>query len=106
VPSDFCRSTVLHSCFYREPLVHREPLLRWLTRQSGGTPDNPVNYSGGCLGISREWLVRRAPGWRIGQCPVHHFPAYSKSCSIFNCVSNLIYFLVCVEPYAPIIDEF
>jgi hypothetical protein len=38
------------------------------------------------------------------RCP--HFPAHSKSCSIFNCVPNLISFLVCVELYAPVIDEF
>jgi hypothetical protein len=24
----------------------KEPLLRWCTGQSGGSPDNPVNYSG------------------------------------------------------------
>jgi hypothetical protein len=27
----------------------RQPLLRWHTRQSGGTPDSPVNYSGAVL---------------------------------------------------------
>jgi hypothetical protein len=27
-------------------------------------------------------------------------------CSIFDYVPNLISFLVCVEPYAPVIDEF
>jgi hypothetical protein len=27
-------------------LVRREPLLRWLIGQAGGTPDSPVNYSG------------------------------------------------------------
>jgi hypothetical protein len=26
----------------------KQPLLRWCTRQSGGTPDSPVNYSGAC----------------------------------------------------------
>jgi hypothetical protein len=26
-----------------------EPLLRWHTRQFGGTPDSPVNYSGAAL---------------------------------------------------------
>jgi hypothetical protein len=111
--SDFCRGTVAHCCFWRESLTRREPLLRWLTGQSGGTPDSPMNYSGGSPVISREWLLWRAPGWRIrqcpmhtGQCPMHHFPAHSKSCSIFNCVLNLISFLVCVEPYAHVIHEF
>jgi hypothetical protein len=65
-----------------------------------------VNYSGVRLAETREWLVQRAPGWRTGQCPVHHFLAHSKSCFNFNCVPNLISFLVCVEPYAPVIDEF
>jgi hypothetical protein len=76
-----------------------------INRCSAGSPDSSVNYSGGCPRISKEWLVWRAPGWRTGHCPVHHFLAYSKSCSIFNCVPNLISFLVCVELYAPVIDE-
>jgi hypothetical protein len=111
VTSDFVDLTSARHCsllytLRSRPLARRESLLRWLTRQSGGTPDSPVNYIGGCPRIYREWLVRRAPGWRTGQCPVHHFSAHSKSCSIFNCVPNLISFLVCVEPYAPVIDEF
>jgi hypothetical protein len=40
----------------KRPLVRRESLLRWLTRQSDGTPDSPVNYSGARLQIP-EWLV-------------------------------------------------
>jgi hypothetical protein len=110
VTSDFAALTSTRHCsslytLRSRPLARRDPLLRWLTGQSGGTPDSPVNYSEGGLGISRGWLVRRAPGWRTGQCPVHHLPAQSKSCSIFNYVPNLISFLVCVEPYAPVIDE-
>jgi hypothetical protein len=41
----------------RRPLARKESLLRWLTDQSGGTPDSPVNYSGAHPGVSREWLV-------------------------------------------------
>jgi hypothetical protein len=79
------------------PLAHRTV---------GCTPYSPVNFSGARLAKTREWLFWRVPGWRTGQCPVHHFPAHSKSCSILNCVSNLISFLVYVEPYAPVIDDF
>jgi hypothetical protein len=32
-----------------ESTVALEPLLRWNTGQSGGTPDSPVNYSGAAL---------------------------------------------------------
>jgi hypothetical protein len=110
VTSDFTALTSARHCsslytLHSRPLACRESLLRWLTGQSGGTPDNSMNYSGARLIETRVWLVRRAPGWPTGQCPVHHFPAHSKSCSIFNCVPNLISFLVCVEPYAPVIDE-
>jgi hypothetical protein len=44
------------------PLVRREPLLRWLTGQFGGTPDSPMNYSGARPEETREWLVRWLPG--------------------------------------------
>jgi hypothetical protein len=48
----------------------KEPLLRWCTGQSGGTPDSPVNYSGACpekpeggeFGVVRSWCT--------GHCPV------------------------------------
>jgi hypothetical protein len=50
----------------------KEPLLRWCTGQSGGTPDSPVNYSeagpakpeGGEFGVVRSWCT--------GHCPVAH----------------------------------
>jgi hypothetical protein len=61
----------------RWPLARRESLLRWLTGQSGGTPDSPVNYSGACLGILESGcfgVVRSgAP-----DSPVRHFSAHSS----------------------------
>jgi hypothetical protein len=38
--------------------VRREPLLRWLTGQSSGTPESPVNFSGVHPAETREWLFR------------------------------------------------
>jgi hypothetical protein len=36
------------------------------------TPDNPVNYSGLAVEVSRSWRVpEAAPPWRIGHCPVY-----------------------------------
>jgi hypothetical protein len=40
---------------YSRPLRVKLPLLRWHTRQSGVTPDSPVNYSGA---DSRSWRVQ------------------------------------------------
>jgi hypothetical protein len=60
--SDFCVSLFTTVALHGRPLARREPLLRWFTGQSGGTPDSPVNYSGARLQNSREWLVWRAPG--------------------------------------------
>jgi hypothetical protein len=110
--SDFRRGTV-HHCSSEQstvgaqgaiaPLVHRT--VRWHTRQSGGTPDSPVNYSGARLEETREWLVRGLPGLVHRGCPVRHFPAHSKSSSKFDCDPNWIYLLVCVEPYAPEIND-
>jgi hypothetical protein len=54
MPSDLCALTSVAALFItvhlmKRPLARREPLLRWLTGQSGGTPDSPVNYSGAHL---------------------------------------------------------
>jgi hypothetical protein len=53
VTSDFAALTSVWHCsslytLRSRPLARTEPLPRWLTGQSGGTPDSPVNYSGGC----------------------------------------------------------
>jgi hypothetical protein len=53
VTSDFCALTSVTAlfrtvAFCSRPLARKEPLLRWLTGQSGGTPESPLNYSGGC----------------------------------------------------------
>jgi hypothetical protein len=104
VPSDFCALTSVAALLGIVAFV--ESRWRAGSRCSAGSPDSLVNYSGAPLVETREWLVWRVPSWCTGQCPVHHFPAHSKSCSIFNCVPNLISFLVCVEPYAHVIHKF
>jgi hypothetical protein len=63
VTSNFCALTSAATLFTTvhlssRPLARREPLLRWLTGQSGGTADSPVNYSGAHLEETQEWLVR------------------------------------------------
>jgi hypothetical protein len=49
------------------------PLLHWLTRQSGGTPDSPVNYSGVTLRKPESGQFARCLGLGIGQYPVRHW---------------------------------
>jgi hypothetical protein len=76
--SYFCHGTVAHYNFCSRPLVCRESLLRWLTGQSGGTTDSPVNYSGGCPGIPESgwfWVVQ---AWGTGQCPVRQKLSHSS----------------------------
>jgi hypothetical protein len=47
-------------------------VARWLTGQSGGTPDSPVNYSGARLRFPESgWLTPVRP-WCTGHCPVAH----------------------------------
>jgi hypothetical protein len=52
-----------------------EPLLRWCTGQSGGTPDSPVNYSGAALlkpeGGKFEVVRPWAPDSPVRQTRVH-----------------------------------
>jgi hypothetical protein len=83
VTSDFCAALFSTVPLRSRPLVRREPLLCWLIRQSGGTPNSPVNYSGACPEETREWLVRWLLAWCTGQCLVRHLGAHSQSCSSF-----------------------
>jgi hypothetical protein len=69
--SDFCRDTVHLS---ESTIGPSEPLLRLLNGQSGGTPDSPVNYSGGRPVIPESgWFRVYDPGapdtvrWHTGQ---------------------------------------
>jgi hypothetical protein len=48
-------------------------LLRWLIRPSGGTPDNPVNYSGRALRKPESSQFARCLGLGTGQCPACHW---------------------------------
>jgi hypothetical protein len=76
------------------------------SRCSAGSPDSWVNYSGARLHFPESGWFNSIRPWCTGQCPVRHFPTHSRSCSMFNCVPNLIFFLVSVEPYAHVIHEF
>jgi hypothetical protein len=85
---------------------HRLPLLRWLTGHVRCTPDSPVNYSGACPGKSREWPVRVVLG--LGHRTLSGAPLAAHSQVVapnFCWIPNLIYFLVYVEPYAPMIKD-
>jgi hypothetical protein len=90
VTSDFCALTSVVALFICA-------VDRWRTgrRCSAGSPDSPVNYSGACPEETWEWLVRWLPS----------VAAHSQSCSNFDWVPNWISFLVCVEPYAPVIND-
>jgi hypothetical protein len=71
-----------------------------------------VNYSGARPGIPESgWFGVVQPGAPdtvrgTSDSPVLLFSAHSSSLLQLNCVTNLFSFLVCVEPYAPVIHEF
>jgi hypothetical protein len=48
----------------------KESLLRWHTGQSGGTLDNPVNYSGATLEKPESGEFATVRSWHTGHCPV------------------------------------
>jgi hypothetical protein len=61
--SDFCVALCCTVHPVSRPLARREPLLRWLTGQSSGTPDSLVNYSGARPGIPKSgWFGAVRPG--------------------------------------------
>jgi hypothetical protein len=87
--SDLCVLTSAATLFItvhvtKRPLARRELLLRWLTGQSGGTPDSPVNYSGGCPGIPESGLFEAVRAWCTGHCPVRQISAHSSLAPIFD----------------------
>jgi hypothetical protein len=104
VTSDFCALTSARHCL---PL-YTFAVDRWLagSRCSVGSPDSPVNYSGAGRVNSREWLVCLCEC--LGHRTLSGAPkaAHSKSfCCNFVCIPNSFSFLICVEPYAPEIND-
>jgi hypothetical protein len=104
--SDFCVALFCSDISRVDRWMSREPLLGWFTGQSGGTPDSPMNYSGACPGIPESGWFGVVRPWCTGHCAVRHFQHTQVLLLQLNCVPNLIYFLVYVEPYAPVIYGF
>jgi hypothetical protein len=98
--SDFCvhcSSLFTESTAFAVDRCTKEPLLRWCTGQSGGTPDSPVNFSGarlekpegGEFGVVRSWHTRQSGAPDQGTLG-------SFAPLILN--PNFVLLLVCVEP--------
>jgi hypothetical protein len=72
VRSDFCASDSVATLFTTVALCRvdrwrRELLLCWLTGQSDGTPDSPVNYRGAHPGIPESGWFGVVRAWCTGQ---------------------------------------
>jgi hypothetical protein len=88
VTSDFYALTSVAAlfstvAFCRRSLAHREPLLRWLTGQSDGTPTVRWIIVERTYRIPESGLFICWLAWCTGQCPVRQILAHSKSCSHF-----------------------
>jgi hypothetical protein len=70
--SDFCRVHCAELSMSESTVARRWPLLRWLTGQSGGTPNSPMNYSEGAPGKPEGEEFEVDPPWGTGHCPVAH----------------------------------
>jgi hypothetical protein len=93
VTSDFCDVTSVVALFItvhlsNRPLARRESLLRWLTGQSGGTPDSSVNYSGARPEEPESgWFVGCWPGAPdSARCAI--FQRTLSPCSKVDCDPN------------------
>jgi hypothetical protein len=82
--SDICATLCYTVHPVSQPLACREPLLRWLTGQSGGTLHSPVNYSGARPGILESGWFGVVRPWCTKHCPVRQIPAHSKSFALFE----------------------
>jgi hypothetical protein len=67
-----CSSLFTESAAFAVDRCAKEPLLRWCTGQSCGTPDSPVNYSGARLEKPEGGEFRVERSWGTGHCPVAH----------------------------------
>jgi hypothetical protein len=98
--------TVHHCSLLQSTVDAQWPLLRWLTGHVRCTPDSPVNYSRARPEETREWPVRLGTGLVrriVSGAPLGSTLSYLAP--NFVCVPNWISFLVCVEPYAPEIND-
>jgi hypothetical protein len=99
-------TSITHCSLLADDRWCRLSLLRWLTGHVWCTPDSSVNYRGAPLGNSREWAVRVLFGLVHQTLSGAPLAAHSQVlCSKFIWVPNWISFLVCVEPYAPKIND-
>jgi hypothetical protein len=76
--SDFCAALFRSDISTLDRWMSKESFFYWLTGQSGGTPDSPVNYSRARLQILESgWFGVVRPG--APDSPVRHFSAHSGS---------------------------
>jgi hypothetical protein len=64
-----------------------------------------VNYSGDYPGIPESGWFRGRLAGALDSVRCTIFQHTLSIAPFLNCVPNLISFLVCVEPYAPVINE-
>jgi hypothetical protein len=86
-----------------------EPLLRWCTGQSGGTPDSPVNYSearpqkpeGEEFEVVRSWCTEHCPvAHRTVRCARPWFSSVSFAPFFWTLI--LIFYWFLLNLYAPV----
>jgi hypothetical protein len=98
--------TVLHcssdSSAFAVDRCAKEPLLRWCARQSGGTPDSLVNYSGAHWLKPESGELDTVRSWCTGHCPVRQTRAYSVSLLLWIWSLTSIFYWFVLNLYAPI----
>jgi hypothetical protein len=105
-PPDICSRTVHFYCSLQSTVDTRLSLLCWLTGHVRCTPDSPLNYSRARPEETWEWVVWELLGLvhrTLSGAPLATHSQVLCSKSIW--VPNLISFLVCVEPYAPVVKD-
>jgi hypothetical protein len=91
--SDFCTTLFITVHFCSRPLARREPLLRWLTEQSGAHRTLRWIIAEQAHLIPENSLFVGCLAWCTGQCPVRHFSAHSQVLLQFWLCPQLEFFL-------------
>jgi hypothetical protein len=85
VPSDFVALTSVAALFTSSELlqstVAQIVVARWLTGQSDGTPDGPVNYSGARLRKPESGCLDPVRSWCTGQSGAPDHNTHGSFCS-------------------------
>jgi hypothetical protein len=106
--SNFSRCTIHFVSTFAADRCTQIAVARWLTGQSGGTSDGPVNYSGARLRKPESSCLHPIRSWCTGQSGAPDHSTLDSFCSFapLNWIPNLNIYWFVLNLYAHVIHEY